>query len=78
MQLTFMLKIDSVFLSISEAGGTMIFTVLESQLLDTKERVQLAINRKASGSGDMKCHTYILADPYIDVINRQLEGVHCY
>ena len=32
------------------------------RLVNTKKGVQLAINRKASGSGDVKCHIFILSD----------------
>ena len=37
--------------------------------------VQPAINRKASGSGNVKCHIFILSDAQLNIINRELESV---
>ena len=44
-------------------------------LINTKEAVQLAINRKSSGSGNVKCHIFILSDAQLNIINRELERV---
>ena len=44
-------------------------------LINTKEAVQLAINRKCSGSGNVKCHIFILSDAQLNIINRELERV---
>ena len=43
--------------------------------MNTKEGVQLAINRKASGSGNVKCHIFIPSDAQVNKINRVLESV---
>ncbi|RMX42700.1 hypothetical protein pdam_00025616 [Pocillopora damicornis] len=43
------------------------------RLVNTKERVQLAINRKASGFGNVECHIFILSDAQLIIINRELE-----
>ena len=47
------------------------------RLVNTKEEVQLAINRRASGSGNVKCHNFILSDAQLNIINRKLESVTC-
>ena len=41
--------------------------------LVNKKEVQLAINRKASGSGNnVECHIFILSDAQLNIINRDL------
>ena len=45
------------------------------RLVNTKRGVQLAINRKASGLGNVKCHIFILSDAQLIIINRELESV---
>ena len=45
------------------------------KLVSTKEGAQLAINRKASGSGNVKCHIFILSDAQLNIINRELASV---
>ena len=63
------------------AGGKFaIFIDLRSmrrwlKLVNTKEGVQLSINRKASGSGNAKCLIFILSDADLNIINRELESV---
>ena len=47
----------------------------DNDLVNTKEGVQLAINRKLSGSGNIKCHIFILSDAQFNIINRELESV---
>ena len=47
----------------------------ELRLVSTKEGVQLAINKKASGSGNVKCHIFILSDAQLNIINYELESV---
>ena len=44
-------------------------------LINTKEGVQLAINRKSSGSGNDKRHIFILSDAQLNIINREHERV---
>ena len=36
------------------------------RLDNTKEGVQLAVNRKASGSGNVKCYIFILSDAQLN------------
>ena len=45
------------------------------KLVNTKEGAQLAINRKASGSGNVKCPIFILSDAQLNIINRELASV---
>ena len=45
------------------------------RLVNTKEGVKLAINRKASGLGNVKCHIVILSDAQLIIIIRELESV---
>ena len=45
------------------------------RLVNTTEGVQLAINRTASGSGNVKCHIFILSDALFNLVNRELESV---
>ena len=41
---------------------------------DTKEGVQLAINRKAAVSGNVKYHIFILSDAQLNIVNNELES----
>ena len=43
--------------------------------VNAKDGVQLTINRKASGSGNVKCHIFIISDAQFNIINRELESV---
>ena len=43
--------------------------------LVNKKEVELGINRKASGSGNVECHIFILSDAQLIIINRGLESV---
>ena len=45
------------------------------RLVNTKEGGQLAIKRKESGSGNEKCHIFILSDAQLNTISRELESV---
>ena len=45
------------------------------RLVNMKEGVQLAINIKALGSVNVKCHIFILSDTQLSIINRELESV---
>ena len=44
-------------------------------LVNTKDGVQLVINRNLKGSGNIKCHIFILSDPQFDIVNSELERV---
>lgn len=43
--------------------------------VNAKDGVQLTINRKVSGSENVKCHIFILSDAQFNIINRELESV---
>ena len=45
--------------------------------VNAKDGVQLTINRKVSGSENVKCHIFILSDAHdqFNIINRELESV---
>ena len=43
--------------------------------VNAKDGVQLIINRKVSGSENVKCHIFILSDAQFNIINRELESV---
>ena len=45
------------------------------RLVNTKEGVQLTINRTTSGSGNAKCHIFILSDAQLNLVNKELESV---
>ncbi|KAL9968165.1 hypothetical protein ACROYT_G026505 [Oculina patagonica] len=46
-----------------------------TRLVNTKDGVQLELERKASGSGNLNCHIYVISDAQINIIGRQLESV---
>jgi len=46
-----------------------------TRLVNTKDGVQLEIERKASGSGDVKCHVYTISNAQMNIMDRQLESV---
>ena len=45
------------------------------RLLNTKEGIKLAINRKAWGPGNVIGHIFFLSDALLNIVNRQLESV---
>ena len=44
------------------------------RLVNTKDGVQLEIERKGSGSGTVKCHIFILVDAQFNILNNELES----
>ena len=44
-------------------------------LVNTKDGVQLELERTASGSGNVNCHIYVISDAQMNIIGRQLESV---
>ena len=46
-----------------------------SRLVNPKEGVQLTMNRKTSGSGEAKCHIFILSDAQLNIVNRELDSI---
>ena len=45
------------------------------RLVNTKNGIHLAIEKVASGSGNVKCHIYTISDAQMNIIQRQLENV---
>ncbi|KAL9958917.1 hypothetical protein ACROYT_G035994 [Oculina patagonica] len=46
-----------------------------TRLVNTKDGVQLELERKTSGSGNLNCHIYVISDAQMNIIGRQLESV---
>ena len=46
-----------------------------TRLVNTKDGVQLELERNASGSGNVNCNIYIISDAQMNIIGRQLESV---
>ena len=45
------------------------------RIVNSTDGVQLEIERKAEGSGDMKCHVFVISDSQFNIMDRQLESV---
>ena len=45
------------------------------RLVNTKDGVQLTLNRKTSGSGGAKCHIFIPSPCQLNIVNRGLESI---
>ncbi|KAL9953603.1 hypothetical protein ACROYT_G041046 [Oculina patagonica] len=45
------------------------------RLVNTKDGVQLELERKAGGSGNLNCHIYVISDAQMNIMGRQLESV---
>ena len=45
------------------------------RLVNTKDGVQLEIERTTSGSGAMKCHIFIISDAQFSIMNNEIESV---
>ena len=43
--------------------------------MNSKEGVQLGINRKLDGTGNTKCHLFISSDAPFNIVNNDLESV---
>jgi len=46
-----------------------------TRIVNSTDGVQLEIERKAEGSGDMKCHVFVISDSQFNIMDRQLESV---
>ena len=46
-----------------------------TRLVNTKDRVQLELERNASGSGEVKCHVFVISDSQMNILEQQLESV---
>ena len=45
------------------------------RIVNSTDGVQLEIERKAEGSGDVKCHVFVISDSQFNIMDRQLESV---
>jgi len=45
------------------------------RIVNSTDGVQLEIERKAEGSGDLNCHVFVIADYQFNVMDRQQESV---
>ena len=46
-----------------------------TRLVNTKDGVQLEIQRKGKGSGTVNCHVYVISDSQFNVVDMRLESV---
>ena len=46
-----------------------------TRLVNTKDGVQLKLELDASGSGEVKCHVFVISDPQMKILRQQLESV---
>ena len=46
-----------------------------TRLVNTKDGVQLELERNKSGSGNVRCHIYVISDAQMNILGRQLESV---
>jgi len=46
-----------------------------TRIVNSMDGVQLEIERKTEGSGDVKCHVFVIADTQFNIINSQMESV---
>ena len=46
-----------------------------TRIVNSTDGVQLEIERKTEGSGDVKCHVFVIADFQFNLMDRQLEDV---
>lgn len=45
------------------------------RLVNTKDGVFLEIDRKTSGSGNVKCHVFTISNSQMNIIEKQLQSV---
>ena len=46
-----------------------------TRLVNTKDGVQLELERDASGSGNVNCHVFVISDSQMNILRQQLESV---
>ena len=46
-----------------------------TRLVNSTDGVQLEIERKAEGSGNVNCHVFVISDIQFNLMDRQLESV---
>ena len=75
MQQTFLLQTFGLFIDLRSLRDNDLQRS-GLKLVDTK-RVQLKINRNASGSRTVKHHILILSNAQLNIIKRELESIKC-
>jgi len=46
-----------------------------TRIVNSTDGVQVEIERKTEGSGDVKCHVFVIADSQLNLMGTQLEDV---
>ena len=46
-----------------------------TRIVNSTDGVQLEIERKTEGSGDVKCHVFVISDYQLNLMDRQMESV---
>ena len=46
-----------------------------TRLVNTKDGVQHELEMKASGSGEVKCHVFVISDSQLNIMGQQLASV---
>ena len=46
-----------------------------TRLVNTKDGVQLELERNASGSGNVNCHVFVISDSQMNIMEQQIESV---
>ena len=46
-----------------------------TRILNSTDGIQLEIERKAEGSGNVKCHVFVISDYQFNIMDRQLESL---
>ena len=46
-----------------------------TRLVNTKDGVQLELERSGSGWGNVNCHVFVISDSQMNIMGRQLESV---
>jgi len=46
-----------------------------TRIVNSTDGVQLEIERDAKGSGDVKCHIFLISDSQFDIQSRHLDSV---
>ena len=47
----------------------------DTRIVNSRDGVELEIERKTEGSGDVKCHVFVIADSQLNLVDTQLEDV---
>ena len=46
-----------------------------TRIMNSTDGVQLEIERKAEGSGDVKCHIFVISDSQFNIMDRQFDSL---